>query len=89
MIEEFARSPLAARPPSELAALTETRARITHLVARGRSSAEIAAQLYVSEATVKTHVARMLTKLHLRDRVQAVVLAYESGLIQPGSRPSG
>jgi DNA-binding NarL/FixJ family response regulator len=85
VIEEFARTPAAARPPPELAHLTERELEVLNLVARGLSNAEIAGRLYVSEATVKTHVARMLTKLRLRDRVQAVVYAYEHGVIHRGS----
>jgi DNA-binding NarL/FixJ family response regulator len=85
VIKEFARTPAAAQPPPELGHLTERELEVLNLVARGLSNAEIAARLYVSEATVKTHVARMLTKLRLRDRVQAVVYAYEHGVTQRGS----
>jgi DNA-binding NarL/FixJ family response regulator len=85
VIEEFARSPAPGPRPAEVGLLTERELEVLHLVARGLSNAEIAATLVVSEATVKTHVARMLDKLGLRDRVQAVVYAYERGLVRPGA----
>ncbi|MEV6490517.1 response regulator transcription factor [Actinoplanes sp. NPDC051633] len=85
VIEQFAGTPAARPVPPEVAALTERELEVLHHVARGLSNAEIAATLIVSEATVKTHVARMLGKLGLRDRVQAVVYAYENGVVRPGA----
>ena len=85
VIEEFARTPATGPRPAEVNRLTDRELEVLHLVARGLSNAEIAATLVVSEATVKTHVARMLDKLRLRDRVQAVVYAYEHGLVRPGT----
>ena len=88
LVERFvAAPPPTTRTPPELAALSERELEVFAHLGRGLSNAEIAARLYLSEATVKTHVARILGKLDLRDRVQVVVLAYETGFLQPG-RPT-
>ncbi|WAL98784.1 response regulator [Streptomyces sp. Je 1-369] len=89
LVERFAR-PAAGKPPptGDLTALTPRELEVLRLLARGLSNAELAADLSLSIETVKTHVTRILTKLHLRDRVQAVVLAYESALITPGVHDS-
>ena len=81
LLERFARSGAAV---GSTPALSEREAGVARLVARGRSNAEIAAELFLSEATVKTYVSRLLTKLDLRDRVQVAVWAYESGLVRVG-----
>jgi DNA-binding NarL/FixJ family response regulator len=86
LIEEFARRPEpAVVAPAALVALTDREREVLALVARGLSNAEIAERLYVSAATAKTHVSRVLAKLRARDRAQLVMLAYETGLVTPGS----
>jgi DNA-binding NarL/FixJ family response regulator len=85
LVERFVRRPAPGAAEQErLAELTGREHEVLRLIARGLSNGEIAARLYLSEATVKTHVTRILAKLDLRDRVQAVVFAYEIGLVEPG-----
>jgi DNA-binding NarL/FixJ family response regulator len=84
LIQEFSAAPAAVKPPPGLDELTPRELEVFTHVARGLSNAEIAAELIVGETTIKTHVTRLLMKLGLRDRVQAVVLAYEFGVVSPG-----
>ena len=90
LVEQYVRR---ARPgtttPAGMLSLTERELEVLRLIARGRSNAEIAGELYLSQATVKSHVTRVFAKLSLRDRAQAVVMAYESGLVEPGSQGGG
>lgn len=83
LIAEFARRPAPARRRLKLDGVTEREREVLTLVGRGMSNAEIATELYISAATAKAHVARLLAKLDARDRVQLVILAYEAGLVEP------
>jgi DNA-binding NarL/FixJ family response regulator len=88
VIEKFTRTPHPA-PPREIAYLTERELEVFRLIARGLSNAEIGKELYIEDTTVKTHITHILQKLNLRDRVQAIVLAHETGLFEADARPSG
>lgn len=93
LLDEFARAPghpvVAGRVPDRFAELTDREVDVLREVVRGASNAEIGERLYISETTVKTHVNHILTKLGVRDRIQAVVLAYDEGLVGPGRNPEG
>ncbi|MCA1695071.1 MAG: response regulator transcription factor, partial [Actinobacteria bacterium] len=85
MVEEFVRRPApGSRPPTALAELTDRELEVLKLLARGLSNHDLAQTLFLSQATVRTHVTRILSKLSLSGRSQAIVLAYESGLVRPG-----
>ena len=88
VIERFTRIPQPT-PPKELEELTERELEVFRLIARGLSNAEIGGELYISDTTVKTHITHILQKLKLRDRVQAVVLAYQSGVVDSDAEPPG
>jgi DNA-binding NarL/FixJ family response regulator len=84
LLDRFCRGPAPGGQPREVIGLTRRELDVLRLLARGRSNAEIAGDLFLSEATVKTHLGHLMAKLQLRDRVQAVVFAYDTGLVQPG-----
>ncbi|MFC1957713.1 response regulator [Chloroflexota bacterium] len=86
IIAEFAKNPVPKTYEEEIKRLTEREIEVLRLLAKGKTNEEIAGELVIGEATVKTHVSNVLTKLNLRDRVQVVVFAYESGLVQSGSQ---
>ena len=88
LIERFIAQPAPGTMPDAVSTLSDREREVLGLLARGSSNAEIAGRLFLSEATVKTHVARLLAKLGVRDRMQAVILAYETGFIRPGDNPS-
>ena len=87
VIEDYAQRAAPPRSDGRLDLLTERELEVLRLLATGKSNAELAAELFLGEGTIKTHVSHVLSKLGLRDRVQAVVFAYESGLAQPGQGP--
>ena len=89
ILNAYARRPARREQPAAFADLTPRELEVLRLLARGISNAEIAGELVLGDATVKTHVARIFSKLDLHDRAQAVVLAYETGLVQPGAPHGG
>jgi DNA-binding NarL/FixJ family response regulator len=87
LVSRFA--PSRSRPPAELDRLTDREKEVFELIIRGRSNSEISEQLFIGESTVKTHVARVLMKLGIRDRAQAVIYGYQTGMVAPGDPEPG